>query len=200
MVTVNGSVGSGHGKLPGATVCLYTAPSTCTTSDADGAFALTMPSTGSGIVISLQGYATGIWAITAPQGFSFNVILRSTSEIAQFEQEAGNTTFGQTGAVMFFTFDASQTPLSNVTVSSTPAGKNAFFSDGGVDPSPVVTNGAGGGTIFGLPEGLAGLTFTVPGLTCSPLPLGGWPATSPGGNVLVPIKAGNLTVARVTCQ
>jgi hypothetical protein len=101
---------------------------------------------------------------------------------------------------MFFTFDAAGSPLPNVTVVSSPSGKEGVYNDGGIDPGVSVTDAAGYGVIFGLPAGFVNLSFTAAGLTCEPIKLGGWPATVTGETVLAPIEASTLTIVRVQCQ
>jgi len=203
--TVSGTVSdiATGNSLPGVSVCLLAAPSTCTITDSSGAFSLTglVPS-GSGFTASLAGYVTGVWPLTPTGNVTYNAFLRSVSLVGTWASQAGATFNGSAGAVLFETFDGSGNPRSGVSVSTAAGGTVGYLTGNGsvLDTTLTATTTNGAGCVFEVPSGNVEVTFTAPGAVCTRYGAEGWLAAVSGATTLVPVVANELTVARAVCQ
>ena len=187
--------------LANATLCLFDAPGVCSTSDTSGGFSLSgVSDQRSGFTASLPGYVTGIWPLT-PTGDldGFGVFLRTTANANGLAASVG-ASFGATGAIHFEARGGAGTTRAGVSVSADPGGTVAYVvTPGKLSTSVVSTSSLGDGFVWELPEGDVTLTFSAPGSTCTRTSANGWAAGGAGATLTVPVKAGQITRAAVTC-
>jgi hypothetical protein len=188
--------------LTSVSVCLLSAPATCTTTDGSGAFSLSgVQGAADGFRGSLASYVTGIWPESPTGTTTFNVELRPTTLIASLAKAAGATWDGTTGAVLFFVEDGSGNGLPGAHVTLSTGGKIAYFNtNGSLDGQLAATTTNGSGYVFELAAGATNISVTVMGKTCGRAGADGWTPTVSGAVLAGPIVIGQLTKFHVACQ
>jgi hypothetical protein len=153
-------------------------------------------------VESLSGYLPGIFPMTlTTTTTSWDTFLRTQALMSTFAGQIGATADGTTGMIHLIVNDASNSALAGVSVTTSPEGKVGYIdTTGAANPSLTATTAQGYGFVFEEPPGQVEVTFTVAGLTCTREGPNGWPATTSGATMTVPVVAGGITRAGAICK
>ncbi len=192
--------------LEGASVCLYQhADVPCTTSAADGTFALAgVPQNSEGaITFAKSGYQPQIWPGTTGTADLSDLLpaLLSTSTATTLYAALGTTyTSGTSTALYPIAYYDNFGGVSGTTFAITPSsGQGPFYGHYGIpDNTLTETNASGAATWTNVTPGDVEVTITPPsGVTCSTLL--GWASTKPD-TLRTTVVAGYATFADFGCM
>ena len=188
--------------LAGVSVCVLGSSSTCTMTNASGAFTLAgLAANASGFSASLANYVTENWPVTPVGTTTWTLFIRTTTDVAAHAAQAATTFDGATGAITF-QVDGPDGGLGGATVTTSAGGKIVYFDTSGrLDPVFTATvAGAGGGFVFQLPAGTLDVTATASGFTCASQGEAGWPPLQADATTSAPIVVNQLTRLHLVCH
>jgi hypothetical protein len=170
----SGTVFGLSGALEGVNVCWRDNNTFCTTTNADGGFAIyDLPSSEKYFVLSMSktGYQSNL-QLAFPGTLTAGLMFTS-EEMTKEATAMGVTPTSGTGSIVFIVYDGTPATLAGYTVAITPkVGSGPFYADttGLLSKTATSSSAMGYGAFYNLPAGKYQLDFSHSSLNCTDLP------------------------------